>query len=149
MPSFLDSKLAVIAVEVGVSSAFQEVCDRNMDAYSLPRQALALIDTGASVSIVDLSVINHLLIAEKERTSVCGFIGDPQEFPTYDVSLKVLNRSGEVILNESDFRVVGANLKSNGYDAIIGMDLLHSFTLRFLHQKGLADIRATTPDFVI
>jgi len=143
MPRFLANGLVVINARVGVSSAYREFCDKNMEPFRPEVEAIALIDTGASVSCVDRGLVEKLCIRQKDSIYVSGFSGASQEYPTYDVWLKIVNRSAQTIIEDRDLRVVGTDLSTREYKVIIGMDLLHCFTLKLLHVADFVELCET------
>lgn len=149
MPRFLDNGLVSITALVGVSSAFREVCYNKLEPFRRDIQALALVDTGATTSCVDEELLKSLRITEKDSMSVSGFSGPSQKFPTYDVWLKVITRTGETIMESEDLRVIGTDLGSRDYKVIIGMDLLHCFTIQLLRETKLAELFETAPPYEI
>ena len=117
-----------------------------MEIYRRPDcQVPALIDTGADATVIDLDALETLCLASYDVRRVQDFNGGSQEYPVYVVRLQVRTKSGEVIFDDANFEVVGAPLKSESYQAILGMDVLHSFTLKFHRQTGFVEIVSTTP----
>lgn len=143
MPSFLANGLSVVSANVGVSSVYREVCDNKLEPYSPDIEVSSLIDTGASISIVDINLLKKLRIHEKDSSFIQGFNGSSTEYPTFDVWLKVISRTGHLLVEIRDLRVAGANLGDYGYNAILGMDILKTFTLRFLHTSNFVDMHPT------
>ena len=144
MASFISGdKLATIKVKLGVSSAWRQVCGNNLERCQPDSEAIALIDTGATVSIVDNAIIDRLCISSKGTKKVRGFCGPTLEYQAFDVSLKAINKHGNEIITEPDHLVIGADLNHDKYSIILGMDLLHSFTLKFLYSDGIADMEKT------
>lgn len=144
MPSFISCGLAVIEVSVGASAVYRDYCLERMEVYRRPdRQVPALIDTGADATVIDLDVLETLCLASYDVRRVQDFNGGSQEYPVFVVHLQVRTKSGEVVFDDANFEVVGAPLKSESYQAILGMDVLHAFTLKFHRQTGFVEITPT------
>ncbi|MCF7788081.1 MAG: retropepsin-like domain-containing protein [Prosthecobacter sp.] len=147
MPSFISCGLAVIEISVGASAVYRDYCLERMEVYRRPdRQVPALIDTGADATVIDLDVLEALCLASYDVRRVQDFNGGSQEYPIYVVRLQVRTKSGAVIFEDANFEVVGAPLKSESYQAILGLDVLHAFTLKFHRQTGFVEIAATIPE---
>jgi predicted aspartyl protease len=114
-----------------------------MERYRPDQAARVLIDTGAQSTIVNKTLLESLCIHAKDETSVMGIHGDSSKHPVYDVRMRVVNKKGNVVLDVQDLRVVGMPLGALSYSAILGMDVLRNFTLRFLHSVSLADMTQT------
>lgn len=146
MPSFISCGLAVIEVSVGASAVYRDYCLERMEVYRRPDcQVPALVDTGADATVIDLGVLEDLCLASYDVRRVEGFNGGAQEYPVYVVRLQVRTKSGEVIFDDANFEVVGAPLKNESYQAILGMDVLHAFTLKFHRRTDFVEIVPTTP----
>jgi hypothetical protein len=91
----------------------------------------ALIDTGASVSILDENLVSQFEIEPKGYCSISGFDstkspdGKVNQYPNYDLGLKILGASdSEPILEIKIGQIVGHSIGNERFDAIIGMDVL-------------------------
>lgn len=143
MPSFLECGLVTIQATIGVSSAYRDYCAENMERHRPDKQARALIDTGAQSTIVNMDLLDGLQVSAKDETSVMGIHGNSKKHPVFDVWLKVINKSGDLLLESKDLRVVGMPLGTDSYAAILGMDVLGTFTLQFLRVAQLAHMTET------
>jgi hypothetical protein len=110
--------------------------------FSSPQVVLGLIDTGASISAVDETVITSLDLAPRSPIS----IHTPSTGPAYE---KRITYEALVVLGETTRKplsktilVLGCELASQGFFALIGRDLLqycrlvydgpkNSFTLEY------------------
>lgn len=145
MPSFISCGLAVIQVSIGASALHRDDCARRMEAYRRPDcHVPALIDTGADTTVVDLGILEYLCLPSYDTRKVEGFDGASQDCPVYNVLLKVVTKSGAVLFEDSNFEVVGVRQNSAHYKAILGMDILHKFTLRFHRDTDFVEILPTT-----
>lgn len=143
MPSFLSSGLVAIKASLGASGAWREVCHGRLEPFMPDATAVALIDTGASVTVVDRSLVEHLRIHQKGSQMVRVLGSGGAHFPTYDVWLKVMDRNGSVLFDEPNHSVICADLDNEEYFAILGMDLLQSFTLRMNRPAGVVELLPT------
>jgi len=92
----------------------------------------ALIDTGASVTIIDKSIVDQLELQAHGFCPISGFDsrtenGDgPKKYPNYEVGLSILDTDeGNPLLTIRTGQAVGHSLSNTRFDAIIGMDVLH------------------------
>jgi len=92
----------------------------------------ALIDTGASVTIIEKSIVDELELPAHGYCPICGFDsrtenGDgPKKYPNYEVGLSIVDSDGEnPLLTIRTGQAVGHSLGNTRFDAIIGMDVLH------------------------
>ena len=53
----LQGGLPVIPIRIGHCSAYKVVCARRLDLPSRDLEVLALIDTGASITLIDESIV--------------------------------------------------------------------------------------------
>lgn len=143
MPSFLSSGLVAIKVSLGASGAWREVCHSRLELFMTDVSVVALIDTGASMTVVDRSIVEHLHIHQKGSQTVRVLGSGGAHFPTYDVWLKVMNRDGAVLFDEPNHSVICAELDNEEYFAILGMDVLQSFTLRMNRPAGVVEMLPT------
>ena len=107
-----------VPVLVGVHSATAKSRQESEGEIPVPIQGEGLIDTGASITSVDLSVATKLGLAV---TGTCklGTAGGPQEAPTYAFRFN-LSRMLELDCPQG----VGCDLQGQGIILLIGMDLL-------------------------
>lgn len=92
----------------------------------------ALIGTGASVTIIDTSIVEELELSPRGYCPVNGFDshtenGDrPKKYPNYEVGLCIVGAStSQPLLTIRTGQAVGHSLMNTRFDAIIGMDVLH------------------------
>lgn len=129
-PEALASSGPIMQVEVHVPLVLAESLQKAASPIPAPVQGWALIDTGASISAVDSSVVSQLGINENGR-AVVGTAGGRQEQFTYPPRLsfpgtllppidhpKVLgcDLSGHVLFGVQNLRII----------ALIGRDMLRS-----------------------
>lgn len=101
------------------------------DAVPKEIEVTALIDTGASVSIIDSSIVEKLALRSYGYCRVSGFdspagnSGKAKRYPNYEVGFSLLDESGEAsVLTVGTGQLVGQALTSPRFDAMIGMDVL-------------------------
>jgi hypothetical protein len=92
----------------------------------------ALVDTGASSSVVDHALITPLGIAPSSYTMVHtpSTDGKPVQQPVYDVSIWLYHAATKHFLERS-FPVMCANLRAQGIDILLGRDILGECLLVF------------------
>jgi len=134
----LQDGLPVVKVRIGHSDAWRELCDRNLEPVPPDITVNALIDTGASITVLDASLVRRLGLRDRGVCRVRGFDGsmhaDPaaREYFNYDISLSIPNGEAGVVVRVADLQVVGAPLSCAAYDMLLGLDVLRhcSLTLR-------------------
>lgn len=103
-----------------------------------PVAARGLIDTGASVTCIDPSIIAQLELSPTTRATVhtpsSGQGG--HECNMYDVSLAIFMDSGQLHLASLTIPVAEAELSHQGVDALIGRDVLSKALLVYNGVAG-------------
>lgn len=123
------------------------------DAKPKEKEVSALIDTGASVSIIDTSLVDELELQSKGYCPVSGFDsrtenGDgPKRYPNYEVGLSILDESSrDPIITIETGQAVGHSLSNTRFDAIIGMDVLHHCKLHLDGPNENFELTAAEPN---
>lgn len=115
----------VIPVGVWLSEAARLGADSNTTAGM--QIARALIDTGASASVIDPSIVEPLGIKPVSFSNVHtpSTDGKPVTKPVYDVSIYLIHgdKSANAVWERS-FPVMCANLRAQGIDMLLGRDVL-------------------------
>lgn len=135
----LQNGLPLVDVRIGHSDAFRELCERNLDPVPPDITVKALIDTGASITVIDSTLVRRLRLRDRGVCRVRGFDGnlhaDPaaREYLNYDVSLAIPDGDGNPIIRVGDLQSVGAPLNCEDYQVLLGLDVLRHciLTLRF------------------
>lgn len=110
-----------------------------------PALARALLDTGASSTVIDLTIVAKLGLTPTGTVPVHtpSTGGSPVVFEQYDVGLALILGSGQIhVVPSLVIPVIAADLSSQGIQALIGRDMLReavfvyngdagSFTLAF------------------
>jgi hypothetical protein len=91
----------------------------------------ALIDTGASVSIIDSDIVEQLRLRSYGYCPISGFDsrdgegGKARQYPNYEAGLVLLDASGATpILTIKTGQIVGHQVATARFQAILGMDVL-------------------------
>lgn len=96
------------------------------------KKILALIDTGASNSCIDIKIAKELELVSRDFISVLTPSGISDHF-TYDVAIMLPQQ----LQYKSFFiEVTGGDLERQPYDALIGRDILESCTLIYNGWDG-------------
>jgi predicted aspartyl protease len=93
-----------------------------------PQRILALLDTGASISAVDPSVLLALGLSPTGESEIHtpSTNGTPAKADTYDVSVAILaGRTGDLHFISDTIRVTSSGLAGLGLQALIGTDILN------------------------
>lgn len=90
----------------------------------------ALIDTGASVSIIDISKLEEMRLPVRGYCKINGFDslddgGKVKVYPNYEVGLSLFGLAGgNPIISIREGQIVGHQLANARFNALIGMDVL-------------------------
>lgn len=125
---------------LGVSQARRSALVAAQQPVPSPIQIQALIDTGASGTCVDPSVLAQLGLTPTGSTLIntptTG--AQPVQADTYDVSLSIYALQGHPPLTHQTIPVVQAELlASQGFHALIGRDVLKECLLTYDGRSGL------------
>jgi hypothetical protein len=120
-PELLRQEGPTITVSIAVPDALAERLRQQKVEVPDPQTGLALIDTGASLSVVDTAIIKTLAINAIGKKTVRTISGEA-EVDTYPAKFSF----PDTPLPDLDFNSVSASdrLKSQGYLALIGRDIL-------------------------
>jgi len=135
--------LPLVEVCVGHSDAFREQCERNLDSVPPDIKVKALIDTGASITVIDSGLVRRLRLRDRGVCRVRGFDGNlhaapaAREYLNYDISIAIPDAEGVPIVRIGDLQSVGAPLNCEDYEVLLGLDVLRhcTVTLRFAEEK--------------
>lgn len=128
-PPVLRSRGAVCPIKISLPQILKDRLTKQSQEIPTPESGRALIDTGASVSVVDLSVIRKLQISSIGVAKV-GTAGGPIRRNLYPARFILPRLAIEL------GRVIGANLGRFQIIAIIGRDILSKFILIYHGPAG-------------
>ncbi len=145
----------LIPVRVGLSSHAVKRLAQRLEPAPRDFQTLALIDTGASITVVSPRVIRHLRAVDRGVCHVTG-VGavDEQgnakivECLNYDLSLMILGAIQEpaTVKCLGDIQALAAPGSMGDQDVLIGLDVLSGFTLTAAWGYGWFDLSdSSTP----
>jgi predicted aspartyl protease len=126
----------VMDVMVGVSAARREALQKGGQAVPAPVSMRALIDTGASCTCIDPSVLGQLSLTPTGATQIhTPSTGSaPHTLLTYDASLTLVHP--RLQLQITTVAVVATELEAQGIQALIGRDILENCLLIYNGQEG-------------
>lgn len=115
----------MLSAGIGVSESRRTLIAAAGRTPPPPQFGRALVDTGASSSVVDSALILPLGIAPSSYALVHtpSTDGKPAQQPVFDVSIWLYHAATRHFMERS-FPVMGANLRSQGIDILLGRDLL-------------------------
>lgn len=123
-----------------VGAARQKALEDAGIAVPAPQMIRALIDTGASISAVDPTVLKALDLQQTGEADIHtpSTAGNAVRTPTYDVMIAILaGRQGDLHFISDTVQVTGSDLTQFGFAALIGTDILKSC---ILHYNGAASL---------
>jgi predicted aspartyl protease len=128
-PEILKSRGPILPIEISIPKPLVDYLTAKGESIPSPVKGNALVDTGASISVVDLEAISQLNIKPigvAEMHTVGGKVNQnlfPARFIIPNLTI--------------DFEAVaGADLKPQGIVALIGRDILSGFVLIYLGGTG-------------
>lgn len=105
-------------------------------------EAWALVDTGATITIIDIQIQRDLMLPQQGSAPVLFPNMPSSEFhPTYTCALGLMEHysEGSAVHDWIDWpRVFCFSLENRAFSAVIGMDILSKAKLRM--EKGLPEI---------
>lgn len=115
----------LVQVGVGVSQSMRKVLLDAGERIPDLQPANALIDTGASASMVDPAIVAPLGLTPVSFSPVLtpSTAGVPVMQPVYDVSIWMYHPQTKHVWERS-FPVLCASLRSQGIDMLLGRDIL-------------------------
>lgn len=134
--------LPLVDVLIGHSDAYREYCQPALEPTPPDIAVRALVDTGASISVIDSSVISRLRLKDRGVCKVRGFDGGSKEasssneYLNYDVALALIDEIGLPGIRVGNLQAVGAPMGYEGYDVLLGLDFLKHCTLTLRFGSG-------------
>lgn len=127
----------VVDAAVMVGTARQQALQEAGQTVPLPQVIRALIDTGASMSGVDPTVLTALGLAQTGEADIHtpSTKGTAFTTPTYDVPI-LAGRVGDLHFVSETVQVVATELAAQGFQALIGTDILKSCILLYNGADG-------------
>lgn len=127
---------------VGVSRERAEALQKAGQTVPQPVRIQALVDTGASCTAVDPKVLSQLGVTPKGRIPVHTPSTDatnPHEANQFDVLIMIpgINQQSQAFIAPA-LPVIEASLEHQGYQALIGRDILASCVLTYVGYEGQA-----------
>lgn len=102
-----------------------------------PQTINALIDTGASISGVDPTILSALGFSPTGEAEIFSTTASGVAVPTYDVCIGIYaTRQGDVHFLSDTIQVTATNLASRGFQALIGTDILCKCILHYNGADG-------------
>jgi hypothetical protein len=139
----------LIPVMMGLSSHAVKRLSQRLEPPPREFQTLALIDTGASITVVSPRVIHHLRAVDRGVCRVTGVgaideLGNANvvECLNYDLSLTILGSIQEPapLKTWGDIQALAAPGGMGDHEVLIGLDVLSGFTLTASWGEGWFDL---------
>lgn len=139
MSRALTSRMPIIRVKILIGPVTLRHREASYDKHfepwpkSMPKEleVSALIDTGASVTIIDASIVEALQLRNYGYCPISGFDSQgsagekPREYPNYEAGIVLLESTGDTpLLTVKTGQVVGHTIKNSRFEVLIGMDVL-------------------------
>ena len=126
----------VVELLIGVSQPREAALRQQSQPVPEPARLRALLDTGASGTVVDPEIIRHLALTPTSAGQVATPATPtvPQPVDLYDVRITLLHP--ELAFSFHAVPVIAAPLKHLGVHALIGRDLLANCLLVYDGRNG-------------
>lgn len=104
-----------------------------------PISVVGLVDTGASSTGIDRTVVERLRLEPTGEMSVLTpSTGDnPTNVEQYDISVLIYSAADEIPMSVPILAVAEIDIKNQGFDMLIGRDILSSCVLVYNDTTGL------------
>ncbi len=127
---------------VGVSRERGEALQKAGQKIPEPIRVQGLVDTGASCTAIDRKVLSQLGVSPTGTTQVhtpSTGAAKPHETNQYDVLVMIpgINQQSRAFITPA-LPVIEADLEHQGYQALIGRDILASCVLTYVGYEGQA-----------
>lgn len=131
-PDALAKDGSTLEVEVHVTDRHAKILEDNNENIPSPQSGKGLIDTGASISAIDVETLQELNISPIGATKVSTPSGeDMQELYAVKFSFP-----GKGLPDMTSLNVLGSNLKKQNICALIGRDILRHCLLVYDGTSG-------------
>jgi predicted aspartyl protease len=128
----------IIRVAIGVSEPRQHALQAALQPVPNPQACLALLDTGASHTCVDPTILSALNLSPTGSANVLtassGTI--PHACRQFDVALVIFMDNQQMHLASLTIPVVELELMNQGFGALIGRDVLSQGLLVYDGKRG-------------
>lgn len=115
-------------IDITLYPAADVVANLDLNKQLMPfKSCVGLIDTGASISAIDLPLVKELNLISRDYIPVLTPSGISQHF-TYDVGVQLPKELG---WKTFFIEVTGSDLEKQPFDVLIGRDVLQYCTLIF------------------
>jgi hypothetical protein len=128
----------VVTIIIAVSQARRDALKASGQPMPTPQRIRGLIDTGASCSCVDASILQALNLQPTGTVPVHTPSTGPIPHPAnqYDVSI-TLHHPPQLSFSIPNIPVVDSDLSIQGIDALIGRDILENALLVYDGSTGI------------
>lgn len=139
MSRALTSRMPIIRVKILIGPVtlrhFEDYYDKHFEPWpkSIPKEieVNALIDTGASATIIDESLVKALHLRMSGYCKISGFDSqgntdeESKRYPNYEAGIVLFDLDGSTpFLTVKTGQVVGHAIKNSRFEVLIGMDVL-------------------------
>jgi hypothetical protein len=129
----------VVDAGIMIGTARQQALQDAGQDVPAPQMIRALIDTGASISGVDPTVLTALGLTQTGEAEIHtpSTRGVAVTTPTYDVRIAIIaGRAGDLHFISETIQVTATDLSPQGFQTLIGTDVLRSCILHYNGADG-------------
>jgi len=132
VPTILQQTGPLIQVQIEVPTALAQHLQQAGQPIPAPVPGFGLLDTGATISAVDNSVVQSLGVQSTGIANV-GTAGGTQQQPVYPIRITLPAHK----INFDVSSALGATLSQQGIVALLGRDFLQHFVLVYNGLHGM------------
>lgn len=119
-----------IPVRISVSDARAEVYHDRMDLPPRPILLHAVVDSGASITVIKPHIAGLLRLEQHGHCYIGGVSDSVKPYPNYDIGIAILDPDGFTeFMRVGDMQAACIPLSSPGIDMLLGMDVLRNFEI--------------------
>ncbi|MDE2475960.1 MAG: retropepsin-like domain-containing protein [Alphaproteobacteria bacterium] len=117
-------------IHVIVSASGPRVSALTQAGQAAPQPVLAklVVDTGASLTAIDVSILNQLGLSPTGKTPIHtpSTAGSPHQANQYDVGLTIFGHNNSLAFISVALPVIDGSFRPQGIDGLLGRDVLAS-----------------------
>ena len=122
-------------IHVVVSASGPRVTALTQAGQAAPQPILAklVVDTGASLTAIDVSILNQLGLSPTGKTPIHtpSTSGSPHQANQYDVGITIFGHNNALAFSNSALPVIDGNFKTQGIDGLLGRDVLATSRMNY------------------
>ena len=117
----MDGKGPILTAYIGLPAQLRKLRLSSGAVAAMPRAVTALLDTGSSMSVIDIDIMHELRMHAEDMLTVSS-LHAPLELPLFNLHLQIPQLHGAY---DTEIGTIGARISgSQGIQCLIGRDVL-------------------------